>query len=54
MSSSAIQNTYSKIINKDNVGKVKAPLYQLPDSQYTYGKAMGNDKEGVRARNGDL
>jgi len=49
MSSSAIRNTYSKIINKDNVGKVKAPLYELPSSEYSYGKAAGNDKEGVRA-----
>lgn len=50
MSAASIRDTYSKIINKNNVGKVKAPLYQLPETGFAYGKAGGNDKEGVRAR----
>jgi len=47
--SSTIRSTYTKIINKDDIGKVKAPLYQLPNTDFSYGKAAGNDKEGVRA-----
>jgi len=43
-----VRNTYSKILNKDNVGKVKEPLYQLPGNDFSYGKAFGNDKEGAR------
>jgi len=49
MSNTSVKNTYSKIVNKDDLGKVKAPLYQLPSTDFAYGKAAGNDKEGVRA-----
>jgi len=42
------RKTYSSLIGKDDIGKVKPPKYELPGPDFTYGKVSGNDIAGVR------
>jgi len=43
------QKTYSSFLQKPDVGQGKSCNYQLPDSEFTYGKSAGEDLYGVRA-----
>lgn len=43
-----LQTVYSGFLEKDEVGKVRSPRYQLPHSNFTYGKALDRDIEGAR------
>ena len=45
------RKTYSSLIGKDDIGKVKPAKYDLPGPDFTYGKVSGNDIAGVRECN---
>jgi len=42
------RKTYSSLIGKDDIGRVKPAKYELPGADFTYGKVSGNDIAGVR------
>jgi len=46
--SSALRTVYSGFLEKDDVGKVKSPRYQLPNGDFTYGRPLDRDIEGAR------
>jgi len=46
--SSTMRKTYSGLIGKSDIGKTKAPLYQLPHADFTYGAPSGDQPEGVK------
>ena len=43
-----LQSVYSGFLEKDEVGKVRSPRYQLPRTDFTYGKPLDRDIEGAR------
>jgi len=45
---STMRKTYSGLIGKSDIGKTKAPLYQLPHADFTYGTPSGDQLEGAR------
>ena len=40
-----LKGGYSDLLDRDEVGKVRTPKYQLPDREFRYGKKMAKDAE---------
>lgn len=45
---SNIRRAYSALIRKDEVGRPKSALYELPNPDYVYGLASGENIEGAK------